>query len=154
MPLADRIRLLRGDLGVTKASFSRLVGVTPGTVTRWENGARTSIDLSAAMAVAKVCRVSVQWVETGVGPMRSTADERPTVVVDPAVATEDALGYVLRDYEWPDVDIHICDEVERTARKEAATPEGRARSVSLWRMRVSQLIRSVQEMRSGFRKAT
>lgn len=46
---ADEIRALRARLGLTQVEFAHALGVTPATVSRWENGTAAPSKLALAM---------------------------------------------------------------------------------------------------------
>lgn len=63
--VGERIREARLSAGLDNASeFGRRVGVTPTTVYRWERG-QVVPSIFTLHDVARVCRVSMEWLLTG-----------------------------------------------------------------------------------------
>lgn len=63
----SRITEKMTELGITKAEFSRRVGVSGPTVTEWENGKIKTIKGKNLVKAASVLRVSPEWLLTGRG---------------------------------------------------------------------------------------
>lgn len=61
----QRITERRGALGLTKAAFSRLVGVSGATVTDWESGEIKNLAGENLVKVATVLKVSPEWLLSG-----------------------------------------------------------------------------------------
>lgn len=66
--IGGRIRALRLEIHMTYVNFSKAIGCAASTVHSWENG-ETQPKYSAILKIAKVFGVSLEWLDTGVGPM-------------------------------------------------------------------------------------
>jgi transcriptional regulator with XRE-family HTH domain len=65
--LAERIRWLRTQLGLSQKEFAQLIGKSLRTVQRWERG-EVKIPKSVLQHIANVTGASLEWLETGKGP--------------------------------------------------------------------------------------
>lgn len=63
----ERITIAREALGIKKAEFARRVGVSTATTADWESGKIKMIDGEHLVKVAKVLKVTPEWVMTGFG---------------------------------------------------------------------------------------
>ncbi len=75
MDLAARIKALRKELDWTQAALAERLRMVPLTVTRWESGDRVP-DGIALIALASVTGASLQWLESGEGPMWADGEGR------------------------------------------------------------------------------
>lgn len=62
-----RITSRRTALGLSKAEFSRLVGVSGPTVTDWENGVIKTLSGESLLKVSAVLKCTPEWLLTGKG---------------------------------------------------------------------------------------
>lgn len=78
MSTSQRIRQLRDQRGLSQLSLALKAGVTQGTISQLENNPSQGSKYLAA--IARALDVSVDWLETGKGPM----ERPPKVPIDPS----------------------------------------------------------------------
>lgn len=84
--LSDRLRIARENSGLKQTEVTELIGLSPVSLSRWENGKRkpTAANITA---LAKLYRCSVDWLLTGEGEKFPTP-RRGLVQVDPPPAIQ------------------------------------------------------------------
>jgi transcriptional regulator with XRE-family HTH domain len=58
--IAERLRVLLGDSGMTKGAFAKHVGASYNTWFQWERGRRTP-GTNSLYRISRKCRVSIPW---------------------------------------------------------------------------------------------
>lgn len=83
MEYNERIKAARRHAGLTQAQLAKLVGIDQASISDLERGRSQRSSYNAS--IAKACGVSAIWIESGSGPMVSTAGEASNVkdVVQP-----------------------------------------------------------------------
>ena len=71
-----RLRMLRNE--ESQASFSKKLGLTQATYSRYESGAREP-DLDTLCQIGKVCGVSIDW-------LLGLVDDAPTSIYSPPIS--------------------------------------------------------------------
>lgn len=79
--LAEKIRLIRNNLGLKQDEFAEALGTTQGTVSRWERGAKPEFDY--LQAIANLGKTSVDQLLSG-----AVSDNPKTFSVDGGEAVE------------------------------------------------------------------
>lgn len=119
MSIAANMARLRKARGMTQEALSEVLGVSPQTVSKWENST-TCPDVMLLPAIADVFGVSIDALFGRAQEQRVTADSAIDHVIDQVRRTVTAL---IRD---PETDGSFEAELERYR---AAMQDGRARSV-------------------------
>lgn len=76
-----RLREARHSAGLTLSALAHAIGVQLQSIWRWEHG-RAMPQFDAVSRIATVCRVEIQWLGSGEGPMHR--DSKPSC--EPRVA--------------------------------------------------------------------
>jgi transcriptional regulator with XRE-family HTH domain len=133
----DRLRSVRKERGLRGVQLADLTGLDSSSISRWERNQRNpgSAELGK---LAKALGVTERWLLTGEPP------KIPTLTVGGPPNGEAALEMVLAEHGvWPDdFPVALADQITATLRTEAHAPEGRDRPASVWRLRLSQLVRA------------
>lgn len=79
---------MKGPPAITAADLARACDVRPASVSEWVNGPTKYLRGTSAVKAAHKLGVSVDWLTSGRGPMRSAA------TTGPIAASETAPGYV------------------------------------------------------------
>ncbi len=96
--ISGKIVTFRRREGINQAEFGERVGVTQGTVSRWEKGANPEPDMLAA--IARTIGLSVDELISADGFIRNIRPLGPTLCVKGAVAA----GQWVEAFEWPEED--------------------------------------------------
>jgi transcriptional regulator with XRE-family HTH domain len=84
--LKDRIRLARARAGLSKAEVARRVGVSVSAVVQWEQPDGTAPSARHLATFAQCTGVAFEWLATGRGPARISADDGPPTLEPAAIA--------------------------------------------------------------------
>ena len=79
--MQERIRRARRRAGLSQAGLAELVNVQRSAVSNWESANGVLPNMQNLLAVAKACRVSLEWLGTGRGaisPDPDVLDDVPT----------------------------------------------------------------------------
>lgn len=74
MKMQERVRRARRRAGLSQAGLAELVNVQRSAVSNWESANGALPSMHNLLAVAKACRVSLEWLGTGRGAISPTAD--------------------------------------------------------------------------------
>lgn len=74
--IGQRIKALRAKLGLSQDRFGSYIGTRSPSVHSWESG-RTNPKRCTVLKIAKVFDVSLEWLDTGAGPMFAKDAEVP-----------------------------------------------------------------------------
>ena len=72
--MQDRIRRARRRAGLSQAGLAELVNVQRSAVSNWESANGVLPNMQNLLAVAKACRVSLEWLGTGRGGISTDPD--------------------------------------------------------------------------------
>lgn len=72
--MQERIRRARRRAGLSQAGLAELVNVQRSAVSNWESANGVLPNMQNLLAVAKVCRVSLEWLGTGRGGISTDPD--------------------------------------------------------------------------------
>lgn len=75
MKMQDRIRRARRHAGLTQAALAERVDVRRSAVSNWESANDVLPSMQHLLAIATVCRVSLEWLGTGRGAFSLEVDE-------------------------------------------------------------------------------
>lgn len=64
--IGRRIRAIRSNQKLTQGQIAKLLGVSPATISAWEIG-DIGISIDAAIRVAKLANISLDWLLIGTG---------------------------------------------------------------------------------------
>lgn len=134
MEIKDIIKNRRIELGLTMAEVAKQVGVSEGTVSRWESGNIANMRRSKIAALAKVLDLSpsviMGW--DGEEPLPSNItplSNLPMIPVvgniaagQPILAQENIIGYIPTDIKNPDEYFYL--HVEGDSMINAGIPDG------------------------------
>jgi transcriptional regulator with XRE-family HTH domain len=84
--LKDRVQTARCCAGLSKAELARRVGVSVSAVVQWEHPEGTRPSARHLAAVAECTAIAFEWLATGRGPMRISADDGPPALAPAAIA--------------------------------------------------------------------
>lgn len=73
--MQDRIRRARRHAGLSQAALAERVNVRRSAVSNWESANDVLPSLQHLLAIATVCRVSLEWLGTGRGAFSIEADD-------------------------------------------------------------------------------
>lgn len=115
MTLANRIKKAREAAKLTKSDLARACGVSPASVTQWENGETKTLEGSNLVKIATATGVEANWIATGKG--RIHRKDAPNVSPAPQSRPVPVISWVqagaMRDIdyiadpmsgEWPQVE--------------------------------------------------
>lgn len=88
MQLAQRIRLARRKAKLSQAALAKLLGVQRSAVSNWESVNPAKPAIANLIAIAKAINVSLDWLATGQGSMRSGHDPHQDVMAVDAEFTD------------------------------------------------------------------
>jgi len=91
MTLANRIKKAREAAKLTKSDLARACGVSPASVTQWENGETKTLEGTNLVKIATATGVEANWIATGKGRIH----RKDTQNVSPArsrIAGSDSLS--------------------------------------------------------------
>lgn len=71
MKMQERIRRARRKAGLSQAGLAELVKVQRSAVSNWESANDVQPSMQNMVAIARACRVSIEWLGTGRGGMTS-----------------------------------------------------------------------------------
>ena len=74
MKMQERIRRARRRAGLSQAGLAELVNVQRSAVSNWESANGVLPNMQNLLAVAKACRVSLEWLGTGRGGISPDPD--------------------------------------------------------------------------------
>lgn len=74
MKMQERIRRARRRAGLSQAGLAELVNVQRSAVSNWESANGALPSMQNLLAVAKACRVSLEWLGTGRGAISAIPD--------------------------------------------------------------------------------
>ena len=74
MKMQERIRRARRRAGLSQAGLAELVNVQRSAVSNWESANGVLPNMQNLLAVAKACRVSLEWLGTGRGGISTDPD--------------------------------------------------------------------------------
>ena len=69
--MQERIRRARRKEGLSQAALAELVKVQRSAVSNWESANEVLPSMQNLVAIARACRVSIEWLGTGRGGMTS-----------------------------------------------------------------------------------
>ena len=72
--MQERIRRARRRAGLSQAGLAELVNVQRSAVSNWESANGVLPNMQNLLAVAKACRVSLEWLGTGRGGIATDPD--------------------------------------------------------------------------------
>jgi len=72
--MQERIRRARRRAGLSQAGLAELVNVQRSAVSNWESANGVLPNMQNLLAVAKACRVSLEWLGTGRGGISTDPD--------------------------------------------------------------------------------
>ena len=72
--MQERIRRARRRAGLSQAALAELVNVQRSAVSNWESANGVLPNMQNLLAVAKACRVSLEWLGTGRGGISTDPD--------------------------------------------------------------------------------
>ena len=72
--MQERIRRARRRAGLSQAGLAEFVNVQRSAVSNWESANGVLPNMQNLLAVAKVCRVSLEWLGTGRGGISTDPD--------------------------------------------------------------------------------
>lgn len=78
--MSSRIRKCRAVCALSQSELARRIGVNRSAVTQWEQLAGTLPSVEHLIQIAVVTGSSFEWIATGRGPFRSSADAEPAVI--------------------------------------------------------------------------
>ncbi|WP_255453194.1 helix-turn-helix transcriptional regulator [Thermomonas sp. HDW16] len=67
--MQERIRRARRKAGLSQAALAELVKVQRSAVSNWESATQVLPTMQNLVAIARTCRVSIEWLGTGRGGM-------------------------------------------------------------------------------------
>ena len=77
--MQERIRRARRRAGLSQAALAELVDVRRSAVSNWESANEVLPSMQNLLAIAKTCRVSLEWLGTGRGGISLDPDAEPDV---------------------------------------------------------------------------
>ena len=72
--MQERIRRARRRAGLSQAGLAELVDVRRSAVSNWESANEVLPSMQNLLAIAKACRVSLEWLGTGRGGISTDPD--------------------------------------------------------------------------------
>ena len=82
MKMQERVRRARRKAGLSQAALAELVKVRRSAVSNWEAADGVLPTMQNLVAIARACRVSIEWLGTGRGPMGMDPDLADIPVAD------------------------------------------------------------------------
>ena len=82
MKMQERIRRARRKAGLSQAALAEQVKVRRSAVSNWESANEVLPTMQNLVAIARACRVSIEWLGTGGGAMASDPDLAAIPVAD------------------------------------------------------------------------
>jgi transcriptional regulator with XRE-family HTH domain len=80
--LADRIRLIRNETGLTLEALGKIAGVKTQSVQQWENGETKNIRNEPLFRLQRRLGYSAEWIAIGEGSKKLRSHDDPTNYLD------------------------------------------------------------------------
>ena len=77
--MQERIRRARRKAGLSQAALAEQVKVQRSAVSNWESAKEVLPSMQNLVAIARVCRVSIEWLGTGRGGMALDAEAQADI---------------------------------------------------------------------------
>lgn len=94
--LSDRIRQARTNARMTKTELAERVGVCASAAVQWEHPKGTAPSVTNLMRIAQITEVAFEWLATGRGPSRFSADPSAGACASATTFFEERLLHVAR----------------------------------------------------------
>lgn len=118
MSIAERIKQVRKDAGLTQSEFGNRIGAAQNTIATYESGRREPLDIT----LKSICRefnVNYDWLKNGNGQPYNQADDELSVLIGNMLKGENETARAvfkafakLDDSEWKALQ-KLIDELKK-----------------------------------------